>query len=172
MKILYIVSLVILINLQLIYAQNSNRKTSDIQINVNTESLEKSIQPQELLVEINKNIQVTPGFMSIGIENIESGLTLVSAKLNNEDLWLINSTASSTNEKVVAWNYDKENSRLVIYPYSWNSPYILDLNIQVNLKNISSIEDNTSTSIVLTSEISGRLFDALPTGRGNEIQIR
>ncbi|MCK5032341.1 MAG: hypothetical protein KAS18_01875 [Calditrichia bacterium] len=172
MKKLYIVSLVILINLQFLYAQNINRKTSDLQINVNTESLEKSIQPQELLVEINKNIQVTPGFMSIVIENLESGLTLVSAKLNNEDLWLINSTASSTNEKVVAWNYDKENSSLIIYPYNWNSPYILDLNIQVNLKNISSIDSNTSTAIILATELGGSLFEALPTGRGNNIQIR
>ncbi len=47
MKKLYIVSLVILINLQLLYAQNINRKTSDLQINVNTESLEKSIQPHD-----------------------------------------------------------------------------------------------------------------------------
>jgi len=168
----YIVFLVFLINLQILTAQNNNRSTSEIQINVKTESLEKTIQPQELSVEINKNNQETPGFLSIGFDDIESSLTLVSAKLNNVDLWLINTTTSATNEKVVAWNFDKENSRLVIYPYSWNSPYILDLNIQVNLKNISSVKSNTSTAIILTTELRGSLFDALPTGRGNEIQIR
>lgn len=169
---LYVVFLVLLFNLQFLNAQGTNQKTSEIQINVKTESIEKSIQPQELSLEINKNNQETPGFLSIEIENIESVLTLVSVKRNNEDLWLLNSSTASSNEKVIAWEFDKENSRIIVYPYNWNSPYTLDLNIQVNLKNISSIENNISTSIVLTTEMSGGLFDALPTGRGNEIQIR
>jgi hypothetical protein len=169
---LHVVLLVFLINLQFINAQSINQKTSEIQINVKTESIEKSIQPQELSLEISKNNQETPGFLSLGIENVESELTLVSAKLNGEELWLIKATTSSTNNKVVVWDFDKENSSLIIYPYNWNSPYVLDLNMQVNLKSISSIESNTSTSIVLTAEISSELFDALPTGRGNEIQIR
>jgi hypothetical protein len=172
MKKLCVVFLLLLINNQLLTAQNTNRRTSDIQINVKTESLEKSIQPQQLLCEINKNNQETPLSLSIGIENVDSDLTLVSAKINNTDLWLINSTVAATNDKVIAWNFDKENSRLLIYPYSWNSPYVLDLDIQVNLKNISSIETNSTTSITLTSELRSGLVDALPAGRGNEIQIR
>jgi hypothetical protein len=169
---LYVVFFVFLIGFQLITAQNSNRKTSDIQINVNTESIEKTIQPQELLVEINKNIQAKPGYMSIGIENIDMGLTLVGAKINNEELWLINSAISSTNEKVIAWDFDEENSRLVIYPFNWNSPYLLDLKIQVNLKNLSSIDNNNNVTVILTSQLSNELVDALPTGNGNDIQIR
>ena len=172
MKNFYIVFLVFLINLQIVQGQNATQRTSEIQINVKTESLERTIQSQQLSLEINKNNLEKPGYLSIAIEDIETALTLVSAKLNNEDLWLINSRTSSSNEKVIAWNFDKENSRLEIYPYNWNSPYILDLNIQVNLKNISSIESNTSTTISLNTELGGSLFEALPTGRGNIIQIR
>ena len=172
MKTLYIVLLIVFINLQLIYAQSANRKSTDIQISVNTESIEKTIQPQELVMEINKNIQGQPGFMSVGFENVESGLTLVSAKLNNDELWLINSAASSTNEKVIAWDFDEENSRLVLYPYNWNSPYVLELNIQVNLKNLSSIENSDNANVILTSKLSNEMVDALPTGNGNVIQIK
>ena len=171
MKTLYIVLLLFFVNLQFLNAQNANRKSTDIQINVNTESIEKTIQPQELLVEINKNIQAKPGYMSIGIENVDAGLTLVGAKLNNEELWLINSATSSTNEKVVAWDFEEENSRLVIYPFNWNSPYLLDLKIQVNLKNLSSIENNNNVTVVLTSQLLNELVEALPTGNGNVIQI-
>lgn len=172
MKTLYIVLLIVFINLQLIYAQSANRKSTDIQISVNTESIEKTIQPQDLVVEISKNYLGRPGFMSIGIENVNAGLTLVSSKLNNDDLWLINSSTSSTNEKVIAWEFDEENSRILLYPYNWNSPYILELNIQVNLKNLSLIENYDNANVILTSEISNELVDALPTGNGNVIQIK
>jgi len=152
--------------------RNDNQKTSDIQINVKTESLEKTKQAQQLSLEINKNSLDTPEYLSITIDNIESILTLVSAKRNNEDLWLLNSSSPSSNEKVISWNFDKEKSQLNIYPYNWNSAYVLDLNIQVNFKNISSIESETSTTIILTAELGGRLFEALPSGEGNNIQIR
>jgi len=168
----FVVFFILLLSFQFLKAQNSNRKTSEIQINVKTEALEKTLQPQELSCEINKNNQETPGYLSIGIENIDSDLTLVSAKLRDEDLWLINSTVSSTNENVVAWNFDKENSRLVIYPYRWNSPYVLDLNIQVNVKNIPLIENISIATVSLIIELSGGLFEALPSGQGNEIQIK
>lgn len=172
MKKFYIIIIVFLVNIQLLYAQNDNPKTSDIQINVKTESLEKTKQAQQLSLEINKNSLDTPGYLSIAFDNIESVLTLVSAKRNNEDLWLLNSSSPSSNEKVINWNFDKENSQLNIYPYNWNSTFVLDLNIQVNIKNISSIESETSTTIVLTTELGGSLFEALPTGQGNNIQIR
>jgi len=168
----YIVIIVFLVSIQVIFAQNENPKTSDIQINVKTESLEKTKQPQQLSVEINKNSLDTPEYLSISIDNIESVLTLVGVKRNNEDLWLLNSSSPSSNEKVIAWNFDKENSQLNIYPYNWNSTYVLDLNIQVNFKNISSIESETTTTIILTAELGGRLFEALPSGQGNNIQIR
>ena len=172
MKKYYIIIIAFVVFIQVMYAQNDIQKTSDVQIDVKTEFLEKTKQPQQLSVQINKNSFETPGYFSIALDNIESVLTLLSAQRNNEDLWLLNSTSASSNEKVITWNFDKENSRLNIYPYNWNSTYVLDLNIQVNFKNISSIENETSTIVVLTAELGGSLFEALPSGEGNNIQIR
>lgn len=172
MKKIIILLIFLLFGLQTTNAQNTNQKTAEIQISVKTEFLEKKIQSQQLLVEINKNNNDTTGYFGIEIKNTESTLTLVSAKRNNEDLWLLNSKSSVANENVLAWNFDKNNSKLILYPYNWNSPYLLDLNIQVNLKNISTIESNSSPEIILTAEVEGKLFEANPTGQGNKIQIR
>lgn len=167
-----IICFIILFNLQFLLAQNSNQKTSDIQINVITESLEKTKNPQQLTIEINKNTLNTPANLSVEIENVDADLTLVSAKLNNQDLWLINTSTSANNDKVLAWSYDKETQQLKLYPYNWNSTYILEIDVQVNMKNISQIENQQSTNIILISEISGGTFEALPTGNGSEIQLR
>lgn len=167
-----IIFLILIFNLQILIAQNNNRTTSEIQINVLTESLEKTKQPQELSIEVNKNNLESPKNISISIEDVQSNLTLVSAKLNNQDLWLINSTTAANNEKVVAWNFDEETDQIQLFPFNWNSPYILELNIQVNLKNLSALENQQSTNIILTSELSSGIYEALPTGNGSEIQLR
>ena len=166
-----IIYLILLFNLQILLAQNSNQKTSDIQINVLTESLEKTKNPQQLSLEINKNTLTTPGYLSINFENVDAILTLVTAKLNNQELWLINNSTSANNDKVLAWNFDKDSQQLYLYPHDLNSTYILEINIQVNFKNVSAIENQQSATIILTSEISGQTFEALPTGNGSEIQL-
>ena len=172
MKILYFLIFVLFFNIYALFSQDANQKTSNIQINVKTEFLEKTKLSQQLSLEIDKNTLDIPEFLSITFDNIESVLTLISAKRNNEDLWLLNSSSASSNEKVINWNYDKENSRLFLYPYNWNSTYVLDLNIQVNFRNVSGLENVNSTNIVLNTELNGNILEALPTGRGNNIQIR
>ena len=168
----YFIICVLIISSTFISAQNSNPTTNDIQYSVLSESIEKTNEAQELIIEIRKNTIETPNYIVVSLENMDSFLTLFEAKLDNEDLWLLKSNVASKDEKIIAWDYDKKTSQLFIYPYNWKTNYTLELNIQVNIKDISSVENKNSERVVVTADINDQLLNASATGRGNEIQIR
>ncbi len=169
LKIFIIIILIVPLFLQ---AQTSYPQTSDIRFDVNTESLELTNKPQELAITIDKLNQEKPGSIKIDFEKIESVFTLISARLNGEELWLIKTNTSATNPKVLAWNFDKTDLKLVLYPSNWASPYSIELLIQVNIKNSSSMKDIESDIVNLKCELASGTFEALPSGNGNEIQIK
>ncbi len=153
-------------------AQTVIPKNSDIKIEVKTDTLQITANPQIISIEITKEAVENPHSFRIKFNKIESFWTLINASLNGEKLWLIQANSSATNEKVLAWNYDKNESKLILFPFRWSTPYYLEIDVQINMKNISSLKKETAAKVNLLAELPEGLFEAMPVGDGNVISLK
>jgi len=169
---MYYKKFIIVFFLLFLVSNMSAQSSSDLTFEVLNDSLELTNKSQEISIQITNQMLRTPQSYSIAFENIECNWMLIDVKLNGEKLWLIKANTLATNEKVIAWNFDKRNSKLILYPYSWNSPYVLELIVQVNIKNSSSDKNKSSAEITLNAELGDVTIEAMPTGRGKNIEIK
>lgn len=157
---------------QSVISQQVTEPTTDVLIEVKNETLEITVAPQNLSLELTKSSLEYPQSFSLSFENSESIFTLVNAELNEEKLWLLQSSSSANNEKVLTWNFDKDESKLTLYPYNWSSPYVLKLDVQVNLKKTHNLKKDNNEKINLIMELNDRLLEATPNGRGNQFTFK
>ena len=101
--------------------------------------------------------------------NSSANWSLISALLNGESLWLLQSDSASDNDRVLAWNSNKNESNFLLYPSDWQTIFTLDLEIQINLMNISSLTIDSQDQIILDAIYNGITYECITSGRGNTI---
>jgi hypothetical protein len=162
----------ILIFTPILSAQDIKPVLSTVKYQIVTESVLVSNDPQTLDIEINKETNEDIQSFILATTNLKTDLFVVSAKLNDEQIWLIRSDKAAKHNEVLAWNYNRKSSQLKLFPPGWRSNYRLELTLQINLIDEASDKDGENRSILAEAEVQGRTYLCTVQGRGNEVIIK
>ena len=156
----------------ILLAQEIKPVISNVKYQIVTESLVLANYPQDLEIEINKEINENIQSLILGIPDLNAELYVVSAQLNGEQIWLIRSDNAARNAKVLAWNYNAKTSQLSLYPPDWRTNYRLEITLTIHL--IKGTVDNITKikKVIAEAEIQGRKYLCNVQGRGNEVIIK
>ncbi len=146
--------------------------TSTIRLQVLTSELQKIKKPQSVSVEIQVNEPQPVTEFRLILDRVAAKLTPVKVRLNGADLWLINGNSGATNDKVLTWNFDTVKSELHLLPGKWRVPYVLEMDVQVDLLALDEIAASTSATFNVQADVAGRSLEVSATGRGNNISLK
>ena len=153
-------------------AQEILPSLSDIQYEIQADSLSRANTSQDVFISITcASINEVSNYV-LKIEEAAALLTVVSAEINNESIWLINDKSKSDRDNVLAWYYYPEENVLRLYPSDWQTSYTLDLVVRINLLKPSAIVKKARSSVNLQIESETGNFQCATTGRGNRIAFR
>ena len=167
-----IIFLVIMIIPFVLLAQDTKPNTSALSFEVLNEALKMSKEPQSIKILLNCDGSQDLELVIIKMPQMQAIWSVVSAKFNDQLLWLIKSQSSSNNSNVLAWDLDKQNSELILYPNEWSTPYVLELDIQLNMKDIQDSQKDTDETINMEAVIAGVSYHCSPSGRGNQLRMQ
>jgi hypothetical protein len=145
--------------------------TADIALEVITQSLKLSQEPQRLVLKISCQSAQEIQCFDLKLTTVQAIWSVVSATLNDQSLWLIKSGMSVNQDKILAWDFSTEDSKLSLFTHPWQVPYVLQLELQVNLKNINELSEDYADNLILESIMSGESFQCSTIGRGNRINF-
>jgi hypothetical protein len=154
------------------YAQVIKPATTEIRHEVLDELIDVDQEDQTLNLQVTSLISAGVQYFNIGFEKIPARWSLISAQLNGETLWLVKANIHPGNEKVLAWDYNPDSKEIRLYPHGWPAPYVLDLQIQLNIEGVVDTEQISDDNVLLEAELSAGAYLATPTGRGNKISLR
>jgi hypothetical protein len=152
-------------------AQTERPTTYDLTIEVLNEALKSNKDPQIISAIIQCGSAQDLQVLTLKMNNLKSVWSVISAKLNEQALWLIKSDVSANNEKVLAWNHETGSSELKLYPSVWQVPYVLELEIQINVTNTNRSLKEQSETLNMEATISGVSYRCAADGRGNQLNI-
>jgi hypothetical protein len=152
-------------------AQNPIPSTVLVEYEVLTAELKSNTAPQSLRLRINTTGVITPENIDIRLTGIPGKLTLLDAEKSGAALWLIQSSENAARENVLAWNYIDSTGTLRVYPFSYTAPYVLTLEIQLNLYEKTISAENQQNSVMVETLLPNGVFAATVTGRGNIITL-
>ncbi len=152
-------------------AQNPVPSTPLVEYEVLTTGFQSNPEPQSLLLRISTTGVAPVEDIDIRLTVNPGKLTLLYAEKSGDALWLIQSAENAARENVLAWNYNDSTGTLRIYPFSYTSPYVLTLEIQVNLNEKSISAENQQNSVMVETLLPNGVFAATVTGRGNIITL-
>lgn len=155
-----------------LFAQEENLVTSEINFEVVSESLQITKKPQTVSVRITCGSGEFVQFFNLRFAETDAVWSLISARLNGDSLWLIQSNSAPSQNKVLSWETEKGKSQLILYPAAWQSDYVLDLEIQINLEKTSDIVKDTDDTILLGANLPSGSYECSPAGRGNIISVK
>ncbi len=152
-------------------AQNTVPSTGLVEYEVLTTDLQSNPDPQSLNLRINTTSVITVENIDIRLASNQGKLTLLYAEKSRTALWLIQSRENAARDNVLAWNYTDSTGTLRIYPFSYTEPYVLTLEIQVNLNQKTIPAENQQNSVMVETSLPNGVFAATVTGRGNTITL-
>jgi hypothetical protein len=155
-----------------LFAQQENLITSEIKFEVDSESLQITEKPQTISVKIACESAEVVQFYNLRFAETDAVWSLISARLNGDSLWLIQSNSAPSQNKVLSWETEKSKSHLILFPASWQSGYVLELEIQINLEHTSNIVNDTDEKILLGANLPSGSYESSPFGRGNRISFK
>ncbi len=155
-----------------LYAQDNLPTYSAVQYEVQADSLLKTNEPQDLLISITCNASGGLDTYELKIYDLKVLWTIVSATLNNEPIWLVNTDSKSDKENVLAWKYDSQLHVLRLYPFEWQSGYELELMIRLSILQPGLVAKSDSKSIVLEADLGGRKYQCSPRGSGSDMTFK
>jgi hypothetical protein len=141
--------------------------TANIQYEVLTEALTIGDEPYTIQVALQVQSSQEISFITMLFDSLKIQMHITAAELNGEALWLLYSEEKSENDKVLTWMYDNKESKLRLYPNTWQAPYRLVLDIQITLMRVEAL-----TAVLRAStEINNSLLPCQPAGRGNAFSL-
>lgn len=164
--------LVIGLSLVSLSAQDNLPVTSAAEYEVQADSLLRTNEPQDLQILITCN---SPGGLDayeIKIQDLKVLWTLVSANLNGEALWLVNAGKRSENENVLAWEYDREQSLLRLFPNEWAAGHQLEVAVRASILQPGLLKKTDSKVIALEADMGGQKFQCTTTGSGGDMTFK
>ena len=154
------------------FGQDEAPPTESVNVEVLTESLQITNKAQIISVRINCESVENVQFLSMKFSKSDAVWSVVSARLNDGQLWLIKADTEQNTEKVMAWNYDSVKKELLLYPGNWPAGYSLDVDIQVNFTDLISLKDQNVETIISEINLDGTTFRCSEVGRGSTIDLR
>jgi len=143
--------------------------TTDIALEVITESLKLSQEPQELILKISCQSAHEIQTLGLKFDSVQTKWSVVSATCNDQPLWLIKSGMRVNQDNILAWEFFAEDSKLSLFTPPWQVPYVIQLELQVNLKNVDENLKDYVDNLILEAIIAGESFQCGTIGRGNRI---
>ncbi len=154
-----------------LFAQQENLVISEINFEVVSESLQITKKHQTVSLRITCGSGEFVQFFNLRFAGTDPVLSLISARLNGDSLWLIQSNSAPSQNEVLAWEFENSKCQLILYPAAWQSTYVLDLEIQINLEHSSNIVKDTDETILLGANLPSGSYECSPAGRGNRISL-
>jgi len=155
-----------------VYAQENLPTYSAVEYEIQADSLLKSNEQQDMLISISSSSSGGLDAFELKIYDLKVMWTIVSAKLDNEEIWLVNSGAKSERENVLAWEYDSDQNLLRIFPSDWQSGYDLELMVRLNILQPGLVKKNDTKSIALEVDIAGTKYQCSPRGTGSDMTFK
>jgi hypothetical protein len=146
--------------------------TTEIRYEVLDELIDVDQEEQALNIQVTSLTLTGIKYLSIGFEKIPARWSLISAELNGEKLWLVKADIHPGNDKVLAWDYSPGSNQIRLFPHTWQAPYVLDLQMQLNFESRVDSQETSDERVLVEAELSGTAFLATPTGRGDKINFR
>lgn len=156
----------------MLFAQDTKPTTSSLTFEVLNTSLKMSKEPQNINILINCDGSQNIEAVTLKITQIKAVWSVVSAKLNDQSLWLIKSEDGGNKSNVLAWNLNTQDSELILFPNEWSTPYTMELEIQLNLDDIKNSQNEVPTTIIMEAIMAGISYQCSPTGRGNQLNMQ
>ena len=154
-------------------AQNSSAGRADIFYEIKADSLSLKNIPQDLNLSVSSAANEKIEVYQLTLEGKKDVLwTVVSAEMNKQPVWLINSDAKSERDDILAWTYDQKTNSLRFYPPGNAQTYELDIMLRMNLLRPQSIAKKSSKELILAARTGGQLLPCSTKGRGNTIAFR
>ena len=134
----------------------------------------KNIDDEDQYIQVQISCQTfdVVNTIFLSFENTPARWTVVSAQLNDELLWLLKAGTKTTHDKVLAWDFDESMRELKLFPSNWQVPYVLDLQLQMNMNDRGKIQTQYQDKIIVEADLITGDFSASPTGRGDIITLR
>jgi hypothetical protein len=153
-------------------AQDNLPTYSAVQYEVQADSILKTNEPQDMLISISCS---SPGGLNayeIKIDNLKVLWTLVSARLNEEPIWLLNADSKSDKDNVLSWNYDQGKNLLRLYPSDWQAGYDLEVIVSLSILQPALLVKNDSRIVTLETDIGGQKYKCFPRGSGGDMMFK
>jgi hypothetical protein len=164
--------LVIGLSLVSLFAQDNLPLTSAVQYEVQADSLLRSNQPQDLTLIITCNSAAGLDAYEIKIHGLNVMWTLVSANLNNEQLWLVNADERSGRANVLAWEYDSEQALLRLFPNAWAAGHQLEVTVRASILQPALLKKTSSKLIALEVDMGGQKYRCETSGTGGDMTFK
>ena len=155
-----------------LWAQDNLPTLSAIQYQIQTDSVSRTSSPQDITVTVSAGSVNDLSDLILGIDEVSAFWTVVSANLNDQTLWLINSPAPSEKQNVLAWRFDQEENSLYLYPRDDQLSSDLTLIVRLNLLRPNRIASQSSTTINMLADVGNVRYQCVTTGSGNTISFR
>ena len=155
-----------------VYAQENLPTYSAVEYEIQADSLLISNEQQDMLLSISSSSSGGLDAYELKIYDLKVLWTLVSAKLNDEAIWLFNAGSKSDRENVLAWEYDSEQNLLRVYPSAWQSGYDLELMVRLSILQPGLVKKNDAKSIALEADIGGTKYQCSPRGTGSDMTFK
>jgi len=157
----------IILSAQAVYPVNAN-----IQVEVLTEN--KSVDDENQYIQVQLICQTSDevNALNLRFEDRSARWTVVSAQLNGELLWLLKSSVRAPHENVLAWDFDENADQLNLFPANWQIPYVLDLQLQINMNSTEKPDNPLQEKVIVETSLPTGIYTASPTGRGDIITLR
>ena len=153
-------------------AQENLPTYSAVEYEIQPDSLFKSNEPQDILISIFSSSSGGLDAYELKIYDLKVMWTIVSAKLNDESIWLVNDDSKSDRDNVLAWKYDSEQNLLRLYPSEWQSGYDLELMVRLNILQPGLVKKNDTKSIALEVNIGDAKYQCSPRGTGSDMTFK
>jgi hypothetical protein len=162
----------LIISVSMLSAQAIKPNNSNIKLEVLNEDINPDEKNQIIRLQLTCETPEEVKSYFIRFEKTPARWAVVSAELNGESLWLLKTNARVTNGKALAWDFENNTDQLRLFPFNWQTPYVLDLQLQSDIHNHSKENDYSEEKVVLEADLESDIYTASPTGRGNIITVR
>ncbi len=160
-----------MIMFSVVFGQDQLPVTNQINIEVLSPSITISKQPQNMTIRIGANDAASLDFIALQLDSTQAVWTVLSARVDGQELWLVQSDVRPDKDNLMAWRYDSETQLLRIYPGQWPAGFELDLEVQLNLVNLRTAGEKISDRVVALASISSVVSRCSESGRGGLISL-
>lgn len=145
---------------------------NDVTIEIISPNLQISNEPQLLQAKILVQTAQPLQYLDLKFDYTEANWSVIAASLNGNPIWLVQSDTTVNNPEVLGWMFNKENFTLRLFAVTWRVPYTLELELQINLTNLKSMENLILDQVQTRVQLPDNLYSCAASGRGVQVNFQ